>query len=156
MIDKTFELPKYFRGIGKSFVIKNILDSFDKGEMKIGDTIPLMSAEGIILNDDVTKCPEPTYDTVIISQELIDNLRRKLSHYYFGVKFPGYFQNPRFVETESGVFTMEIDDTCLTYDEANKFHTNGLRSHLAELSKQVLRNMTNSKIKEKWKSKQWI
>jgi len=60
---------------------------------------------------------------------------------YFAVEFPEKWKKPRFVETVSGAFTIQIDYEGLEFTEDD-------RLKLARLTKQVLENLTTEPVEQ--------
>ena len=65
---------------------------------------------------------------------------------FYGVEFPAYFKNPRFVESSSGCYTISIDPDNLNANQCQEFANNGMRLELANLSKKVLEKLLGEKI----------
>lgn len=65
---------------------------------------------------------------------------------YFGVKFPSYFKNPRFVQTADKSFTIAVDADEFTMEMKSNWNTKYL-PELADLTKKVLQKLTKEKIK---------
>jgi len=69
-----------------------------------------------------------------------------MSLMYFGVEFPDWATNPKFVETVSGCFTLQINNDKLTEEQIKNWDKEG-RPLLAQLTKQVLERFTTIPVK---------
>jgi len=81
-----------------------------------------------------------------MSTKTIDKTKPAPSFMYLGVKFPGYFKEPRFVQTPDKAFTIAIDSKDWPASERALWNRKYL-PQLAELTKKVLEKLTKSKIK---------
>ncbi len=61
---------------------------------------------------------------------------------YLGVEFPDYFKNPRFVQTTSGAFTLQISEM------VGESFTETHRLHLAALTKKILEKLTGQTVEQ--------
>lgn len=66
---------------------------------------------------------------------------------YFGVKFPGYFKNPRFVQTNDLSFTIAIDTDSMSMEMKANWNTKYI-PQLAALTLKVMENLTKEKIQK--------
>ncbi len=60
---------------------------------------------------------------------------------YHGIQFPEEFENPRFVQTVSGAFTIQID-----YNKSPKEFTEEKRQQLASLTRKILQNLLHEPV----------
>ena len=65
---------------------------------------------------------------------------------YMGVKFPWYFVDPRWVQTNDMSFTLAIDNSEWPASQ-NALWNSKYLPELAKLAKKVLEKLTNSKVK---------
>ncbi len=89
-------------------------------------------------NDDNIELSKPDKIEELVVEDLTE-------FNYFGVKFPGYFRNPRFVQTNDLSFTIAIDTDNMSMELKANWNTKYL-PELAELTKKILQKLTKEKI----------